>query len=175
MFDELLRELRHRGGRHEVVVSLSSDEEGFFDRECPSPECQFKFKVHEEDWRDKVRQEEAFCPFCGHAADADHWWTQEQLEHAESVAQAKIDGFMGDALKRTPMEQPPAAEQLHPAHDADRRTTRPSLNTAGSCRADAVQNRVSCLRVPLRDDRRGFLLPVVRAQRRRPDVQSIGR
>jgi Zn ribbon nucleic-acid-binding protein len=55
--------------------------------------------VHEDDWG-KAREEDAFCPFCGHAADADHWWTKEQLRHVESVAEAEIEGFMADALKR---------------------------------------------------------------------------
>ena len=49
MFDELLREIERRGGKHQVVVALPSDEQGFVDRLCPSPECQFQFKVHEDD------------------------------------------------------------------------------------------------------------------------------
>jgi hypothetical protein len=56
-----------------------------------------EFKVHEDDWG-KAREEDAFCPFRGHAADADHWWTNEQLRHVESVAEAEIEGFMADAL-----------------------------------------------------------------------------
>lgn len=62
MFDELIRELRRLEGKHQVSVPMSADPEGYFDRECPSPECQSQFKVHEDDWRDKVRDEEAFCP-----------------------------------------------------------------------------------------------------------------
>ena len=55
MFDKLIRELRRLEGIHQISVSIPSDAEGYCDRECPSVECQFQFKVHEEDWRDKVR------------------------------------------------------------------------------------------------------------------------
>jgi uncharacterized Zn finger protein (UPF0148 family) len=102
MFDELIRELRGLDGRHEVSVSVTipSDADGYFDRECPSSECQFEFKIHEDDWRDKVRDEEVFCPFCGHTADSDAWWTQDQLKHTEKVALAHIDHRINGAMKR---------------------------------------------------------------------------
>ena len=46
MFDELLRELRRFETPQQIPVSMPSDDEGYFDRECPSPECLFQFKVH---------------------------------------------------------------------------------------------------------------------------------
>ena len=58
MFEELIRELGRMHGTQKISVSLPTDSEGYFDRECPSPECQCQFKVHEDDWRDKVRDEE---------------------------------------------------------------------------------------------------------------------
>jgi hypothetical protein len=73
MFDELLRELRRLERPQTIRVSISSDEDGYLDRECPAPECLFQFKVHEDDWRDKVRDEEVFCPSCGHTADSGSW------------------------------------------------------------------------------------------------------
>ena len=100
MFEELLRELRRMDGRHEVAVSLPSDSEGYFDRECPSSECLTQFKVHEDDWRDKVRDERVFCPACGHSADARQWFTQEQIEHGERVALAQVEQRLGAAMKR---------------------------------------------------------------------------
>ena len=100
MFEELQRELRRLGGRRTISVSLPSDENGYFDRECPSSECQFAFKIHEDDWRDRVRDEEVFCPFCGHAADSDSWWTQDQIKHAKKVAVAQAERSIGRALRR---------------------------------------------------------------------------
>jgi len=67
-------------------VELATDEKGFFERECPSQKCLFVFKVHQEDWKTLFRDEEVFCPQCGHKAPADGWHTQAQLEHANSEA-----------------------------------------------------------------------------------------
>lgn len=100
MFEELIRELGRLDGTHQVPVSIPADAEGYFDRECPSSECLFQFKVHEDDWRDKVRDEEVFCPFCGHAADSDQWWTDDQVEHAKQAAVAHVKGRIGGAMKR---------------------------------------------------------------------------
>jgi uncharacterized Zn finger protein (UPF0148 family) len=100
MFEDTIRALRQLEGKTTVSVSISDDEEGYFDRECPSEECLFQFKILSEDWKDKVRDEEVFCPFCGYAADADKWWTQEQIEHAKQAAIAQIKSAFGSALKR---------------------------------------------------------------------------
>lgn len=100
MFEDTIRALRQLEGQTTVSVPISDDEEGYFDRECPSEECLFQFKILSEDWKDKVHDEEVFCPFCGHAADADKWWTQDQIEHAKQAALAQIKSAFGDALKR---------------------------------------------------------------------------
>lgn len=100
MFEEMIREARRLGNHQYVSVPISSDAEGYFDRECPSDECLFQFKVHEDDWRDKVRDEGVFCPFCGHTAISDKWWTQEQLNHARKAAISDIKQRLGRAIER---------------------------------------------------------------------------
>lgn len=100
MFDELMREFRRLERPQQIPVSMPSDEEGYFDRECPSPDCLFQFKIHEDDWRDKVRDEEVFCPFCGHTADSGKWLTQEQLAHAKEASIAHVRGRIGIAMRR---------------------------------------------------------------------------
>lgn len=100
MFEELLRELDRLSGTHTVSVNVPSDKDGYFDRECPSPECTFQFKIQEDDWRDRIRDEEVFCPFCGHAAGSGSWWTQQQLKHAEDAALAQIEGRLSGAMNR---------------------------------------------------------------------------
>lgn len=100
MFDDLRREARRLSGAHSYAVPIPSDGEGYFDRECPSPECLAQFRIHEDDWRDKVRNEEVFCAFCGHAAPSDKWWTQEQLERAKTAALGQIQQRLGDAMRR---------------------------------------------------------------------------
>jgi len=100
MFEDLIRELRRLEGTQQISVSIEADAEGYFDRECPSPECLFLFKIHEDDWRDKVRDEEVFCPFCGHTADSDKWWTQDQIEHSNKTAVRQVEQRLGRAMKR---------------------------------------------------------------------------
>ena len=100
VFEETRRALRKLEGATSISVTISYDEEGYFDRECPSDECEFQFKVHLEDWKAKVRDEEVFCPFCGHAADATEWNTEEQIEHLKQAATAHLRSTMGRALKR---------------------------------------------------------------------------
>src|ERR1051325_4743563 len=99
MFKELLREVDRINGL-KVSVSVPADAEGYLDRGCPSSECLFEFKVHETDWDDKVRDEQVFCPFCGHTADSDKWWTQEQITYAKEAAFTTIERGIGRALRR---------------------------------------------------------------------------
>lgn len=98
MFERLIRELRNLEGTQSVPVSIPSDADGYSDRECPSTECLSQFKVHEDDWREKVSDDKVFCAFCGHTADSQKWWTQEQIEHAKAVVlnqlQQRINGAM---------------------------------------------------------------------------------
>jgi uncharacterized Zn finger protein (UPF0148 family) len=100
MFEETLRALSKLGGQTQISVPIGDDDEGYLDRECPSEECLFQFKILSEDWKDKVKHEEVFCPNCGHTADSNKWWTQEQLEHAKQAALAQIEASISGALRR---------------------------------------------------------------------------
>jgi hypothetical protein len=100
MFDELIRELERLNGTKIVSVPIHADTEGYFDKECPNDECQSGFKVFAEDWRNVVRDEEMFCPFCRHAAPADQWHTTEQVEAAKQAAVAEFQGRINKAMKR---------------------------------------------------------------------------
>lgn len=69
-----------------IPVTFNSDEKGYFDRECPNENCLFTFKIHMEDWKEKVSDEEVHCPMCGHIDTSDKWWTQQQLDDIHDVA-----------------------------------------------------------------------------------------
>ena len=99
MFEELERELRRLGGRQTISVSLPSDEDGYFDRECPSTECGFEFKIHEDDWRQGSRRGSVL-PVLPSRGESDSWWTEEQIKHAERVAASRIEGDIADAMRR---------------------------------------------------------------------------
>jgi uncharacterized Zn finger protein (UPF0148 family) len=97
MFENLLREIEKLDGQ-KVSVPIDTDEDGYMDKECPSENCMFKFKVHEEDWGDIFRDEAVFCPLCRHEAPADSWWTTEQIEQAKRQALKYIEGRIGRAM-----------------------------------------------------------------------------
>jgi hypothetical protein len=98
MFDNLLKELK-RLEQTKTEVSLPLDEEGYLDRECPNKECQFQFKIHVEDWRNIVRDEEVFCPMCRHVAPAKSWFTTEQVEKIDSTAHAVFGSAINRAMR----------------------------------------------------------------------------
>ena len=83
-----------------IEVSIPADEDGYLDRECPSEACASTFKILIDDWEAKVRDEEVFCPVCGHAAPSDHWFTQEQLKHGESLLMAEVMSMIDGDMKR---------------------------------------------------------------------------
>ena len=99
MFEEMIREARRLEGNHQIPVSIMYDEDGYFDRQCPALECMFQFKVHGDDWHEKVSNK-TVCPFCGHSADSDEWCTQEQTEHLGKVAIAHVNQRLGRAMRR---------------------------------------------------------------------------
>jgi hypothetical protein len=100
MFEETIRALKRLEGQTTVSVPMTDDAEGYFDRECPSEECLFQFKVHGDDWKAKVRDEEVFCPNCGHTAESKSWWTKEQIEHAKQAALAQIKSSIRGAMRK---------------------------------------------------------------------------
>lgn len=100
VFEEMIREICRLDECHRIPVSVPSDAEGYFDRECPSGECLFQFKVHLYDWHNVVRDEEVFCPFCGHTAASDKWCTREQSEYLKSVVMSHVKQRLGRAMKR---------------------------------------------------------------------------
>ena len=69
----------------EIPLTIHSDENGYFDRECPNENCLYRFKIKLEDWQDKVSDEEVHCPMCGHIDTSDKWWTQEQLSQIQEI------------------------------------------------------------------------------------------
>jgi len=103
MFDNILRELRKielSGGTISVPIEIPIDEEGYFDRRCPSNACQTDFKVLMEDWKVKVTDAQVFCPLCREEAKATEWNTPEQQEYIRRVGINHIRGMVGKALSQ---------------------------------------------------------------------------
>ena len=100
MFDETLRSLKKIGAGERVRIDMPLDEDGYLDRQCPSEKCLAEFKVLFEDWRDKVRDDDAYCPMCRHEARAVDWCTLEQKRYIKEVALKHLDRQLGKALRR---------------------------------------------------------------------------
>jgi hypothetical protein len=86
MFDDFLENLRKLDGQ-QVSVPIHADEDGYFDKECPSELCRSPFKVFADDWRNIVRDEEVFCPICGTSS------TSDQFAHSDHVQLARKQGI----------------------------------------------------------------------------------
>lgn len=99
MFDDLIRTLRNLDGQ-KINLPVECDEDGYLDRECPNTACEFGFKIHAEDWRAIVRDEEVFCPSCGHAAPAQSWFTKAHVEAARKAAMSHLKGQINQAMRR---------------------------------------------------------------------------
>lgn len=99
MFKKLQRELQKFGQLKEISVPIEPDAEGYLDKECPSEPCYFLFKVHSDDWANIVRDEEVFCPSCGHVAPAQSWFTRGQVEAAKKYTISTITNSMNKAMR----------------------------------------------------------------------------
>jgi len=97
MFEDLIKEMEKMNGSS-VSVPIEGDEKGYTDKQCPSDECEFLFKVNGEDWSNIFKDEAVWCPFCRHEAPADQWFTIEQVEHAQAEALAVLKGTIHNAM-----------------------------------------------------------------------------
>jgi hypothetical protein len=80
-----------------VSFSIPTDDDGFFRRECPRCEREFKQFNHSDD-ADETHADQYFCPLCGEPSNSDSWWTPAQLEYAYASASPAIDDFVNSAL-----------------------------------------------------------------------------
>jgi hypothetical protein len=99
MFDETLRTLKAFESGQQVQIPIQVDDDGYFDRRCPDSECESDFKVLLNDWKAKVPDEAARCPFCGRSAEPSDFNTPEQTDYLKQQAIAAIMGQLGPALQ----------------------------------------------------------------------------
>lgn len=81
-----------------IPITIHSDEKGYFDRECPNPECLYTFKINLKEWEEKVSGKEMHCPMCGHTASSDQWWTQEQLAEQKKIVENYAQYYAANML-----------------------------------------------------------------------------
>lgn len=98
MFDDLLKTLKNLEQTKTISIPIEADEKGYIDKQCPSEECNFIFKVHQDDWSDICKDEAIWCPFCRHQAPSNEWFTIEQVENGNSEALTMVKGEIHNAI-----------------------------------------------------------------------------
>ena len=100
MFDNIIQELEKLERGIPVSVSVPIDNDGYFDRRCPSEACQADFKVLMEDWDHKFSAAQVFCPICREEAKSTEWNTPEQQEYIGQMGGNYIGGIISQALSQ---------------------------------------------------------------------------
>jgi hypothetical protein len=92
--EDNVNNLKNLGNR--ISVPIQSNEDGYTGRECPS--CEGYFTVT---FGTGLKGEglPCHCPYCGHTEEHDQFWTQEQIEYAESVAMRQVMQAVHQDLK----------------------------------------------------------------------------
>lgn len=99
-----MHNFRRLGNR--ISVPIPRDADGFIGRECPDRACEGYFKV-EFGTGLKADGMPCHCPYCGHSAPHDQFWTREQIEYAKSVALRKFSEAVFKDLKSLEFEHRP--------------------------------------------------------------------
>lgn len=89
-----------------ISIEIPRDENRFTGRECPQPDCARYFKV---EFGTGLTGDglPCHCPYCGHTAGHDRFWTKEQIEYAKSVAMRRITDAIHRDLKGLEFDQKP--------------------------------------------------------------------
>ncbi|MFL5694654.1 MAG: TIR domain-containing protein [Ktedonobacteraceae bacterium] len=74
-----------------ISLRLPLDDDGFLRRECPHCGRQFKQRAGAAD-ETQESPGTYYCPYCSASADADAWFTAQQLEYIQQQAMAEIIG-----------------------------------------------------------------------------------
>jgi hypothetical protein len=89
-----MRHLRRLG--NQFSIPIRRDEDGYLGRECPKCELYFKITPGTGITGGKPP---CHCPYCGHCADHDQFFTKAQIEYAKSVVINKVTGAIIKDLK----------------------------------------------------------------------------
>lgn len=89
-----------------ISIPIPADENAFTGRECPQPDCEGYFKI-ELGTGLKGEGLPCHCPYCGHTAGHDQFWTKEQIEYAKSVAMRKITDAIHKDFKKLEFDHKP--------------------------------------------------------------------
>jgi hypothetical protein len=79
-------------------ISIPPDKDGLIGRECPVKECEGYFKIQPGTGL-KGEKLPCHCPYCGHAAGQQEFFTKAQIEYAKSIVVNRVTGALLDDMK----------------------------------------------------------------------------
>ncbi len=91
---------------NQFSVSVPADESGMTGRECPVEDCEGYFKIQSGTGL-TGKDLPCHCPYCGHCAGHDQFFTKEQIEYAKSVVINKVTGAILKDFKELEFEHRP--------------------------------------------------------------------
>lgn len=91
-----MKHLRNLGST--FSISIPPDEEGFIGRECPVADCEGYFKLQPGTGL-KGENLPCHCPYCGHGAGSEKFFTKAQVEYAKSLVMREVTGALLKDLK----------------------------------------------------------------------------
>lgn len=83
---------------NQISISFPPDADGMIGRECPAPKCESYFKLQ---LGTGLKGEDlpCHCPYCGHTAPPNQFFTKAQIEYAKSVVLNQVTGALLKDLK----------------------------------------------------------------------------
>jgi len=103
--DTIIQWVRAMTFPKQVSVSFMTDEDGYLGRECPNKDCEGYFKI-------KLgtgltgKDLPCHCPYCGHSAGQDQFFTTDQIEYVKSVALRTVTDALHKDLKKLEFNRP---------------------------------------------------------------------
>lgn len=99
-----MNHLRQLG--NQIKISIPPDADGMVGRECPAHSCESYFKI--QPGTGLIGENlPCYCPYCGHSAAPNTFFTKAQVEYAKSVALNQITGALLKDLKRLEFNHQP--------------------------------------------------------------------
>jgi hypothetical protein len=83
---------------NQISVPMPRDADGLIGRECPSPKCESYFKIQPGTGLNGENLP-CHCPYCGHTAAQNQFFTKGQIEYAKSVALNQLTGALLKDMK----------------------------------------------------------------------------
>ncbi len=89
-----------------ISIAIPRDQNRLTGRECPHPDCAGYFKV---EFGTGLKGEglPCHCPYCGHTAGHNQFWTKKQVEYAKSVAIRRVTDAIHRDLKGLEFDHKP--------------------------------------------------------------------